>query len=439
MTRSNINNRQTFILRLVYLLWTKSFAFIIVPGNFHKHRQQQELQQVAYDNDSNANNDDNNNNEFESLIRDASSCSIGNCVGGDFAGLAATFNPSSGAFIPIPDYLIPDILKEWKQEPKCLEVLVSEDLQLDDAGSNNDANAGAGAGAGQYSYNSNQFEKGERGSIMQRTTITILPDTGCAVDNLETVAAKDEIELESQWRSGENHIIESMNDYQNNANNANSYSDDDSNNEDMVGLQYPIGNVGNELRLETIFGVDDDDDGLISRIRVAIDVIPSKENFSIQTPMVITLERRTSSISSGGTIAEGGGLDSRTVSMLLGDRLRRSKTFVDEPTITTSMASSYNNDLNCHPFSNDIYMKEYDTNKNDNEINVVVNLPANISIAYGYNDANTWTIQVGHVIKRNGMKSTRRVVSRRFTTSEDEELCQFEIRSWNEDSFEKQI
>lgn len=75
----------------------------------------------------------NGSDDFESLVEAATLEATG-VYGGDFAGLAATFNPGDGDFIPIPDYLIPDGLKEWGQEPKCLEVLVSEDIHSDEEG-----------------------------------------------------------------------------------------------------------------------------------------------------------------------------------------------------------------------------------------------------------------------------------------------------------------
>ena len=292
---------------------------------------------------------------FESLIEAATSGSTG-LYGGDFAGLAATFNPGDGTFIPIPDYLVPDDLKEWGQEPKCLEVLVSEDVHNDE--------------------NDEEY-------VMARVTTTILPDTGCSVDNLETMLATDEIDLESQMKS------------------------DDSEGdgvEEMVGLQYPLGE--DKLRVETIFGLKEEFG--IDRIRVAIDLIPSEDDFAIKSPMMITLERRTSSISSGGTISKGGGLDGRTVYRLLGERLQTSSTFVDEPSM------SYDYVYNSYDPNNDVQH---------------VNLPANISIAYGWvQDKNSWMLQVSHITQES-----RRVLSRQFTLANDGEL-DFEMRSWVEES-----
>ena len=164
----------------------------------------------------------------------------------------------------------------------------------------------------------------------------------------------------------------------------------------VVGLQYSVGD--DEIRLETIFELDG---GGGYRMRVAVDLkIPSHDTVAIQTPMVLTFERRTSSVSSGGTISDGGGLDGRTVSMLLGERLRSSKTFADE------LPTSENYEVNA--------IKH-------------VNFPGNISIAYGWLTEDDWVLQVGHV--QNGM---RRVVSRQFTVKENGEL-DFDVQSWVEE------
>eukprot|EP00536_Pseudo-nitzschia_multiseries_P001221 jgi/Psemu1/2811/gm1.2811_g len=313
---------------------------------------------------------------FESLVEEATSGSKG-LYGGDFAGLAATFDPGDGSFIPIPDYLIPESLKEWGQEPKCLQVLVSEDVVDGD----NDGNDSDGNGDGD-------------GSVMTRVTTKILPETGCGVDNLETMLVGDEIDLDSQWKSDDN----------------------DDGLDDVVGLQYPLGN--DKLRVETIFGLSSDGDYEygVDRVRVAIDLVPSEEDFAIRSPMVITLERRTSSSSSGGTISEGGGLDGRTVYLLLGERLRGSSTFVDEPSLSLANNENY-------------YDPESDIR--------YVSFPANITIAYGWlldsddnngdSERNTWMLQVSRITPGGA----RRVLSRQFTIANNGEL-DFEIRSWVE-------
>ena len=294
---------------------------------------------------------------FDSLV-EAPTSGLTGTYGGDFAGLAATYNPGDGSFIPIPEYLIPDELIEWGQEPKCLEVLVSEDIFN---GKNNEEHA------------------------MTRVTTTILPCTGCSVDNLETTLAKDEIDLESQFRSIEN---------------------GDQGLGEMVGLQYPLGN--DKLRVETIFGLPEEEG--VDRIRVVIDLIPSHENFAIKSPMLLTQERRTSPRSSGGSISEGGGLDGRSIYRLLGERLRQVTKFLEEPLVSCENS----------------FCDKYDPNNDVNFVNVALN----VSIAYGWlQDKNAWMLQVCHVTQ-DGL---RRVLSRQFTIANNGEL-DFEIRSWVEDS-----
>jgi hypothetical protein len=325
------------------------------------------------------NSNNNNNNNVESLIQAATISSQGQLpLGGDFAGLAATFHPGNGSFLPIPDSLIPPSLLEWGQEPKCLEVLVSEDIIVVD--------------------NKNDLLLEDNTSkTLTRTTTTVLPDTGCSIDNLETLKVIDEIDLESQWSSSSS----TTNEEEGKSSTAAATTTT------VVGLQYPLNEESNELRVETIFGLEADDGGQY-RMRVAIDVVPSPpDTFGISSPMVLTLERRTNAVSSGGTIADGGGLDGRTVSMLLGERLSRSKTFVDDPPI----GDNYESDAFKH-----------------------VALPGNVNIAYGWLTEDDWVLQVSHV----GPNGLRRVVSRQFTVMDNGEL-DFEIRSWLEDPQEVSV
>jgi hypothetical protein len=358
--------------------------------------------------------------QFESLIEAATLSSAGTLLGGDFAGLAATFHPGTGEFIPLPEHLIPPSLIEWGQEPKCLELLVSEDLIEHDYGDDDDDDE----------------------ATMKRVTTTVLPDTGCAVDNLETIKAVDEIDLIAQWSSRN---VMKQNQQQEEED---SSEDEDDNDWDerrywdenaVVALKYPLigktnnnnndddNNNENELRLETIFGLDDGTTTTARhRLRVVIDLQiqiggSNNENenedddndgsiiIGVQKPMMIIMERRTSSISSGGTISDGGGLDGRTVSLLLGDRLRGSQSFVDTQ---PPLGNSYEN----------------------GPIRYVA-LPANILLAYGWITNEQWVIQVGHVVTSqddNGDGTTiRRVISRTFTENDVGDL-DFEIDSWIE-------
>mmetsp|Transcript_12374 Transcript_12374/g.34073 ORF Transcript_12374/g.34073 Transcript_12374/m.34073 type:complete len:395 (-) Transcript_12374:100-1284(-) len=278
-------------------------------------------------------------------------------LGGDFAGLAATFSPADGSLIEVPTYLIPEALIEWGQEPKCLEILVSEDFV--------------------------------NGHGMERTTLTVLPETGCGIDNLDTQKSKDSMELSSSTVLGDNV-------------------------KGAIALQYSTTSQDN-LRVETIFGLrreqqqqmqhhPNDDGTNLYRIRVVLDLIPNEEVFAIQSPMLVTKERRTSSTSTSGTRADGGGLDGRTVSQLLGDELRKTPTFAEQATETSGERDSI----------------QY------------VYLPDGISLAYGWTPSDEWILQVAH--EEDGI---RRVVARKFSVVSDKNSSggqlEFDVESWEED------
>lgn len=74
-------------------------------------------------------------------------------LGGDFAGYSADCDPQTGAAKPVPVYLVPASMLEWGQHPKALEVIVSEDAS--------------------------------ESKLWDRVCLTVLPETGCGVDNLE--------------------------------------------------------------------------------------------------------------------------------------------------------------------------------------------------------------------------------------------------------------
>ncbi len=272
--------------------------------------------------------------DMERLIQAATSSANGVAMGGDFAGLAATFNPGNGAFIPVPEHFVPNALLDWGQEPKCLELLVSEET-ID--------------------------------TTFKRNTITVLPSTGCSIDNLETIRVDDEIDLTFKYGKGTN----------------------------VVGLQYEVGNKNGALRLETVFGMSDG-----YRMRVLLDVVPSTSTFAVQSPMVLALERRTNTVSSSGTIADGGGLDGRTVSMLLGEKLRQSKTFAED----IPLENNYEHGGITH-----------------------VSFPGNVSVAYGWVTDGEWVVQIGHV-----HENVRRVLSRQFHVVYEGQF-DFDVESWTED------
>ena len=81
-------------------------------------------------------------------------------MGGDFVGLSATFHPQTGAFIPIPEYMIPKSLLQWGQAPTSLQVFTSEDVYHTDGGSSP--------------------------PHLRRQTWTMYPETDCGMENIQT-------------------------------------------------------------------------------------------------------------------------------------------------------------------------------------------------------------------------------------------------------------
>jgi len=224
-------------------------------------------------------------------------------LGGDFAGLDATFNPIDGKLIPIPVHLVDETLLEWGQEPKCLETLVSEDIADD-------------------------------GSTMERSSIVILPSTGCAVDNLETMKKSDEVNMSVQDVNG-----------------------------DVIGLKYDNGDKC--YRVESIFGMDDG-----YRMRVVLDLVSSEGKLlTPKSPVHLHYERRTSDKSTGGTRADGGGLDGRTVTNLLGPKLSKDRSFAeDKPREKTRDSDGIRH----------------------------IGLPGNVTISYSSLNSNCWTCDICH-------------------------------------------
>ena len=137
---------------------------------------------------------------------------------------------------------------------------------------------------------------------MTRTTVSVVPDVGCGVDNLETMKCQDEMD----------------------------FSNSNISNDAVVALEYTLPNK--MTRRETTFGFQQQEQQ--QRVRVMVDI---KDN-QVKSPITIVLEQQTSKESTGGTIADGGGLDGRTVSRLLGD-LAKGKPFAESTTHTMGKAS----------------------------------------------------------------------------------------------------
>ncbi len=209
--------------------------------------------------------------------------------GGEYAGLSATFSPTSGELIPVPEYYVPESMVEWGQIPSCFEVIVSEECLLKE-GENN------GRDDGEYR---DEYDGASR------WTVQVMPEVGCGLDNLDTMKTQKYISFDKSSSHG---LIGDRG--------------------TPLGISVSSVFINDENRVECIFtvensNVDKDKDGendsdmvIMKRTRIGINLFPN--NQQIKSPIEIVKERKVSNKSSGGTIADGGGLDARTVSRLVG-------------------------------------------------------------------------------------------------------------------------
>ena len=252
-----------------------------------------------------------------------------NIVGGDYAGLFATFSSKTGELISVPHHLIPASMLEWGDIPSCLESLTSEDWNVIVV--NDDDESGIIGDNDDDICNEEQQPKQQQQLV--RTMITVLPEVGCGIDNLEVTKTSatysDRLEC---WKYDDHghHSLER---------------------EVMVADQYRRTNRQHTiLDVETIFQVDSDtmkdgkesnnnseEDGIPKprphRIRISFSLdftkLTNEEssngscNFLLSDIITLHVERRYSSQSTQGTMWSGpsynsGGLDARTVMNTIG-------------------------------------------------------------------------------------------------------------------------
>ena len=172
---------------------------------------------------------------------------------------------------------------EWGQVPNYLEVIVSEDLNT-----NIDVD-----------------------TVFERNTVTVMPEVGCGLDNLDTIKTKEVVPLDSYHY----HICQF----------------DGDGNDCNTGIKVAAMFVKEgKRRIECIFVRDNDDNDDEQRQRQRTRVcINLQDNGQMKSPIQIIREHMTSDKSSHGTIADGGGLDARTVTQLVG-RENISKPFCEE-------------------------------------------------------------------------------------------------------------
>jgi len=143
-------------------------------------------------------------------------------------------------------------------------------------------------------------------------------------------------------------------------------------------------------RAETIFSVSVGDE---HRLRLILDISSSSETgFAIEPPITIALERKVSDISSGGAIADGGGLTGSRVTELLGPHLKVSTPFCNEKPL----------DLQTPGVK-------------------ILNLPGNVTIACSEDPKESpWMLDVLHFNINEKGEAQQQVVRRSYHFEDDE-------------------
>ena len=317
-------------------------------------------------------------------------------IGGDHAGLSATFSPKSGELIPVPDHLIPETMLEWGDIPSHLETLVSENETADG---------------------------------IHRTTITVLPEVGCGIDNLETTKKDQELNTDdTQWQV---------------------YG---------VGTQKRIVTIDrvkseNELDVETVFETLDeevtDENGdrkkYPRRIRISFSVDLKRSVLS--SNISLQIERQLSNEATHGTRWTGeaynsGGLDARTVTNHIGKDIvygdmfavKKKKQNIDVWDVAgDGQLNGIWTQTMLRPETNTSEQRKVHRNLTDfgispdesSDVTTTIRLPQNILIRYGHTfetpdqiNPNHWGIEISSIEGCDGYLQ-RKTVLRLFDVEND--------------------
>ena len=290
-------------------------------------------------------------------------------LGGDYAGHSATFSSADGSLIPVPDHLVPESLIEWGQVPSCLEVLSSEDVSFA---------AGDEPAATMTTV------------TMERTVVSVVPEVGCGVDNLDTMRSTEKLVFATSRGS-------SSYDAGGEESGSHLYTFEDMTSEEDEGedgefaeakrvlaweTTLPPLRGASRVKVETIFSLasqtgpsldnEDIETDYARRIRVVFEAIPAEE--TVATPITVVLERRVADTSSGGAWGVGGGLDGRTVSKLVG-KDNANKPFTDTKALLVDG-------------------DEGDGDSNEDTSETTLSLPGNIVLRHGSTDGGQWFVDI---------------------------------------------
>lgn len=370
-------------------------------------------------------------------LNDAFASFESDILGGDYAGLTATFSSNNGELVPVPEHLVPESMIEWGEIPSSFETLSSEDCIVRDS-DGDDGCHGHGADGGDVGDSGGADSARGLTKELERMTITVLPEVGCGIDNLEVTKrseryACDASRLES-WR-GPHPERDSM----------------------AVDRRS-----GRRLDAETIFQIDSavdeeqDDEGAKTRprrLRVSLSIdLPegSSEDPAPSKLITLSVERRSSPRSTRGTVWSGlssnsGGLDARTVANTIGRDIvygdvfgvKRIKGGEDVWNLVDSVSNAEDEDgaVDVEKILDGGWTRAFASSDGSDDAArvpaaevgdggasmVTIRLPQNIMVKYGRglpsltDDADAWTVEVSHlgaVVADGVTRMQRRVVAR---------------------------
>jgi len=350
-----------------------------------------------------------------------------NILGGDYAGLFATFSSRTGELIPVPEHLVPQSMIDWGDIPSNLEVLTSEDFSTD-----------------------GKIEE------FKRTTVTVLPEVGCGIDNLETTKKVerhflDEDSQFSYFQTKEPDLgvifIEKLN----------SLASDKKKRIDVEA----IFEMDHEIEMSEAGEMAAEQSEQIYPRRISlsfsIDIFTSSDDGKftpkITTPFNLHIQRRYPSISLDsntddndivstqgtawtGASSNSGGLDARSVMNFIGKDIvygdvfavKRRKNGEDcwDETILNAIKGGcwVQNVVDGNEKGGEVLEKEVDRTLSDfgmdgrdRESFMPVRLPQNILVRYGFGLGKSWGVEISKFGITTDQRLQRRVLSRSFDVS----------------------
>ena len=335
---------------------------------------------------------------------------------GDYASLFATFSSETGKLVSVPEHLIPESMLEWGEIPSSLETLTSEDIIIND----------------------------NENVDLERTTITVLPEVGCGIDNLEVTKKLTKFEAKSTRSYNWHH---------------NTHPE-----REVAAIECRRGQ--SSLDIETTFQVDsniDEEDDEMSRrskrIRLSLSLDVSKQKPVISKLLNLQVERQVSTTSTQGTAWTGpkynsGGLDMGTVVKNIGNDIVKGDVFAVKRIKGGGDVWDIlgDKDVNIKDSLEGLWIQTKDDNvvevqrtkeefvgETDTTTLVSLRLPQNILVRYGEvvpTDNNKWGIEVSHFSTINRDDKTylqRRVVSRKEVLEEGSNNSLGNVSYWIEE------